>query len=81
MWRAQVLVYGVDESSPYDRQRCLEHYERHCRNVLEYFQNRPSDLLVLNVADPEAMKALCGFLDVPWNGQIMPHLNRSRQTA
>jgi hypothetical protein len=78
MWRAMVLVYGDVEATLYDRQKYIDYYENHRRNVLDYFRHRPHDLLVLNVAEPQAMADLCDFLGVPQSDVMMPHLNTSR---
>ncbi len=37
-------------------------YERHLKNVTEYFRDRPGDLCVLNVTEGEGWKKLCPFL-------------------
>jgi hypothetical protein len=78
LWDTQRLRYGADESTLYDRQLYIRRYEEHNRAVLSYFKNRPADLLVLNVAEPEAMKKLLTFLGYAYSGQEMPHVNASR---
>lgn len=79
LWRCVELVFGGDEDKLYDRENFLRHYEMHRRSVLEYFRDRPEDLLVLNVSDAMAMERLCDFLGVEAGGRTMPHLNRSRE--
>lgn len=81
LWRAHVLVYGIDESSLYDRNLYIRHYEAHCSRVVAYFQPRLDDLLVLNVGDAGAMDSLCSFLGVDCKGLSMPHLTKSREAA
>ena len=77
-WRSMCLVYAIDEETLFDRQIYMEHYLSHNRRVMAYFHDRPKDLLVLNVAQDNAMEMLCEFLEVPWPGTHMPHLNRTR---
>lgn len=79
-WRTRELIWGpgLSDADIWDRERLVAHYERHNERVRNYFLHRPDDLLVLNVADPEAMQRLCGFLGVPWRGQRMPLKNASR---
>lgn len=79
LWRVQQLVYGVDDNTLYDRDIYIRNYEAHNAEVQRYFRERPQDLLVLNTADPDAMKQLCDFLGVPDRGLKMPHLNVSRE--
>jgi hypothetical protein len=76
LWDAMRLVYG-DDGSLYDRDTYIRRYEEHNRRVVDYFRNRAGDLLVLNVADPEAMRRLCDFLGKKYDNIPMPHLNRS----
>jgi hypothetical protein len=81
LWRQQQLVYGVDENSLYDKEIYIQHYKAHNKKVIEYFRYRPGDLLVLNVAEPDAMKSLCRFLGVKAKNFTMPHLNISKDTG
>ena len=80
LWRTEQLVLGIDETTLWDKSRHISFYIEHNRNVMGYFQHRPHDLLVLNLGDPSAMLKLCNFLDVPYTGQLMPHLNRSKDS-
>ncbi len=78
LWRQQQIVYGIDETSLYDKEIYINHYISHNQNILEYFQDRPEDLLVLNLSKPTAMQSLCNFLNITFNNQVMPHLNKSK---
>ncbi len=77
LWEVQRHVFGISEGQEYDRVIYTEQYERHNEDVRRYFRGRRDSLLELNVADPDAMARLCGFLGVAHRGQVMPHLNRS----
>ena len=55
-----------------------ERYERHNREVLDYFADRPGDLLVFRLADGDGWEALCSFLGVAVPDVPFPHAN-SRQ--
>ena len=76
-WRNKVLVYGPEQETLYDETLYKTSYVRHNERVADYFRHRPGDLLVLNLAHPDSMKRLCDFLGLPWNGQVMPVLNKS----
>ena len=73
----QRLVYGIDEDKLYDRDSYQRHYTVHNLSVADYFRYRGEQLLVLNLADPSAMRQLCAFVETDYTGQAMPHLNRS----
>jgi sulfotransferase family protein len=63
----------------------VERYQRHNREVLEYFQKRPNDLLVLNLTRGEGWPELCRFLDLTEPQCPFPHANdaqaRERMTG
>lgn len=77
LWMAHKLIFCVDESTLYQRELYERHYEAHNRAVKEYFCNRPRDLLILNLGQPDALESLCRFLERSPVGLAMPHLNRS----
>lgn len=77
LWDAQKLIFGINEDELYDRNLYKNFYEIHIRSVTHYFMNTPEKLLTLNVGEPDAAAQLCAFLDVPYSGQPMPHLNAS----
>lgn len=78
MWENMQLKYGIDEKTLYDYKIYTDQYERYNQIVREYFKYRPDDLLVLNLADPDAMKRLHEFLGFDFDGSEMPHLNKSK---
>jgi hypothetical protein len=78
IWDAQRLRYGATETTLYDRELYIHGYEDHNRQVIEYFKDRPDALLVLNIAEADAMRKLLTFLGYPYTGQIMPHMNASK---
>jgi len=77
-WQAHQYIYGVDETTLYDKKIYTEYYLSHNRQIEEYFRYRPNDLLVLNLSETSAMQRLCKFLGIEFTGQQMPHLNQSR---
>lgn len=52
-------------------------YERHNREVLEYFRDRPDDLLVMDLPKGDGWRKLCGFLDEPIPDEPFPHANKA----
>jgi hypothetical protein len=69
---------GASLVDPFPEAEMKAAYRRHNETVQDYFRNRRDDLLVLNVADPDAMERLAGFLGKSHSGQQMPKLNQSR---
>lgn len=58
-----------------DRETYRDRYDRHNREVLEYFGDR-KDLLVIDVTRGNPWPALCEFLKLPEPDAPFPHLNR-----
>jgi hypothetical protein len=77
LWEALKVVYGVSEEEPYQKDILIDGYSRHNAEVTRYFANRRESLLVVNVADPTAAQRIVEFVGLPYNGEQMPHLNRS----
>lgn len=77
LWAEESLVYGINETSLYDKTVYIAHYNQYNQDVQNYFSNRPGSLLVLNVSQSGALKSLCQFLGKPYMGGEMPHLNAS----
>ncbi|MFB6258355.1 MAG: sulfotransferase family protein [Flavobacteriales bacterium] len=53
----------------------LERYERHDREVKEYFKERPGDLLLMNFEEGDGWEKLCHALGCPIPDEAFPHEN------
>ena len=70
-------MYGFDNPIGHEK-IFVERFEKHNREVLEYFKDRPNDLLVVDVSDDAAYcKRLSTFLEKPTSYSQMPHANAS----
>ena len=77
LWRAHQIIFNVDKDLLYDKEHYIKHYELHNNRVKDYFRFRTDDLLVLNVADKNAVQLLCDFLVIKNENYTMPHLMKS----
>ena len=69
-------IYGV--GAPLGNEDLyVARYERHNREVLEYFRNRPDDLLVMDLSQGDGWEQLCPFLGHGIPFQPFPHENRA----
>ncbi|OFW99785.1 MAG: hypothetical protein A3E78_07540 [Alphaproteobacteria bacterium RIFCSPHIGHO2_12_FULL_63_12] len=74
----QAFVYGRDAAAPAgNRQRYLDVYARHERDVRAYFADRPGDLLVMDLERGDGWAELCGFLGLAVPSEPFPVKNRS----
>jgi Sulfotransferase domain len=71
------LIYDVSEDDLFNRARFMKAYESHIDSVTEYFRHRPESLLRINVAAADAVERIMAFLEMPYRGETMPHLNRT----
>ena len=51
-------------------------FREHEREVMRYFEGRPEDLLVINVAAGDGWEALCAFLNVPVPTATFPYTGK-----
>lgn len=71
-----VRLHGTTDDDPYNREILIAHYNRYNAEVIEYFKDRPNDLLVINIADKGAYQKFIDFLgvnspysDFPWKNK------------
>lgn len=65
-------VYGSFE---FDADVWTKSYERHVASVMEHFQHRPADLLVLNIPAGDDWRQLCPFLGHSERDEPFPRRN------
>lgn len=76
----QQLAYGEDAPAPVGHEaRYAEVYDRHNAEVRDYFRDRPTDLLEMNLSKGEGWEALCGFLGRPAPDEPFPRTNTTGQ--
>lgn len=72
-WRqVSVDMYGVES---YSQTAFQDAYARHISNVRSYFNNRPNDLLVMNIPAGDGWEKLCPFLGKPVPDRPFPKTN------
>jgi hypothetical protein len=72
------MIYG---RSDFDAETMRTRYDRHTREVLEHFRDRPGDLLVMDMSAGAGWAELCGFLDLPRPAGEYPIWHTSRPPA
>ncbi|MDD5551520.1 MAG: hypothetical protein PHS34_09690 [Candidatus Omnitrophica bacterium] len=70
----EYMFYGFWK---YDERKCMDRFSEHNNQVIEYFKNRPDDLLIFDLRDENKWEKLCGFLNVPVPEIDYPHRNKS----
>jgi hypothetical protein len=57
----------------FDAETFLNRYRRHNAEVLDYFQERPNDLLIMDMTQGDGWPELCAFLGKPIPAAQYPH--------
>ncbi len=75
-WYKAVKLYGAPDEDIYNKEILIDSYNRYNKIVMEYFKNRPNDLLILNVAEKCSYTKFVEFLgikpiydDFPWENK------------
>jgi hypothetical protein len=69
------ILYGLPFPQVTEGQ-LVERYEKHNKDVVAYFQNRPQAVLVVNWERGDGWSELCRFLNKEIPAQPFPHANR-----
>jgi len=69
-------IHGTSDDDPYNKEVMTAHYERYNQEVVEYFKDRPGDLLIINIAEPGSYQRFIDFIgakspcdDFPWENR------------
>lgn len=76
-YHTRMHTHNVTEEEPYNKRVLIDDYNRHNKNVIDYFRFRQNDLLVLNVAEPNAYKKLTTFLNIQTEKTEFPWENKT----
>lgn len=71
-------VYGILR---FERARFSDVYDDHLRRVCEYFEDRPSDLLVMDICGGDGWEKLCPFIGAATPAAEFPHSNLRPATS
>jgi hypothetical protein len=70
-------IYGENAGCPAGNENTyIARYERHNREVQEYFANRSDDLLIIDLPNDDGWSRLCPFLGHPIPNVPFPHANK-----
>lgn len=64
-----VRLHGTPDDDPYNKEIMMAHYNRYNDEVIEYFKDRPDDLLVINLSEKGSYLKFCEFIGVDGKGR------------
>jgi len=80
VYKIRQHVYGLtDKDNPYDKEKLITYYEKRNQEIINYFKNRPNDLLIINLSQPNAYKKFCDFIGVPSEKNEFPWENKTSE--
>jgi hypothetical protein len=68
-----MALYGTKS---FDQECFSKAFDRHRNMIAQYFENRPNDLLILDVDEPQKYKKIGEFLGLEYIGLEYPHANK-----
>ena len=73
----RVQVFGTYQ---FNAERCAFVYQLHYKNALEYFKNRPNDLLIMDITGGDGWEKLCPFLGIEdFSNILFPHVRFAKE--
>ena len=72
-----VKIHGATDDDPYNKKILTAHYDKHNSDVIEYFKNRPDDLLVINISQSGEYQKFVEFLGIDSPYEDFPWENRT----
>ena len=72
---ANQLFLELYDTVTFDEEKFRSGYKKFTESVLEYFKDRPDDLLVIDISKGEGWEKLCPFLNKPIQKTIFPKSN------
>ncbi len=74
-------IYGRGKGLPKDdKANTIQVYSDHNKEVMEYFKDRPEDLLVLDFTKGDKWEKLCAFLNKEVPAVAFPHANKTKKS-
>lgn len=78
-WQSHRAVFKTPESEPYHKETLIQFYINHNQSVLDYFAQRPNDLLVINLGERGSYSRFLKFIDASSHRNDFPWENRTEQ--
>jgi hypothetical protein len=78
LFDVHTTIFNTPIDEPYNRNILINTYNNHINDVIDYFKNRPDDLLVLNLGKPNSYTSFKKFIGVNSRFDQFLHKNKSK---
>ena len=72
------IIYDGNGSPIGNEKKYLKIFNTHNKEVMDYFKNRPKDILKINIEKTTSWNEICNFLDKPIPNSKFPHANKNK---
>ncbi len=72
-WKNYFVISPWSIDNDEDKITIIKMYNDHKKNVIEYFKDRPNDLLIIDIIGGDGWNKLCKFLNKPIPKMPFPH--------
>jgi hypothetical protein len=76
-YQTKKLVHNVADDDLYNKDILLDFYNTHNKNVMDYFNHRADDLLVINLKEKNSYSKFCRFLGIEQKKNAFPWENKT----
>ncbi|MCH3881556.1 hypothetical protein L1S33_04130 [Tenacibaculum sp. K20-16] len=76
-WEVNRLLHNTPEEDIYNKQMLIQHYIDYNDSVIKYFKNKPEQLLVVNLKEPDSLVKISKFLGISKNIGKVPWENKT----
>ena len=66
----------TDDTGDYDEKGQREYYYSHTKKVLNFFRDKPGELLILDICNGDGYEKLCPFLGIDIPDEPFPHRHK-----
>jgi len=77
IFNSVVRLHGTPEDDPYNKEIMIKHYLDHNEQIVDYFKDRPDDLLVINISQNDSYQRFIDFLEVESPDSDFPWKNKT----
>jgi len=76
-WKSVHELFKTPENDIFNKDALIKHYIKYNNDVIEYFKNRPDDLIIINLSEKGDYKRLMDFLNISSPYNSFPWINKT----
>lgn len=77
LYKCVKYLFKTPDEDLFNKDQLQNHYNRYNEDVLNYFKDRPSDIIIVNLAIKDDFKRLMNFLEIDTTMEDFPWVNKT----